>query len=230
MDLHRAAFIAGLQAMAPGATVIPTSFSVGVRAYPHTFSSTIYGPLLSFAPLAGTTDLDLGTLSYPHPYPSWFKECRVLDYIFQIQIPGALGAPSAALNYIITRVDLLPGAPSIIEPALGPARLPSIAGRDALLPQAGVGVTPVISWSAPTLGTPTRYTVVIHDLSGGALTRASITVSGNSVTIPPLVLVPGSVYVAAIVAIWEPNFDFTAPNRVTAPRDLVPLFTAPFAP
>jgi hypothetical protein len=78
---------------------------------------------------------------------------------------------------------------------------------------------------------PTRYAVTIYEQGGaGVSARASITVTGTSFTIPPLVLVPGSVYFAVIFAISEPNFDFASPNRLTAPRDQVPFFTAAFAP
>lgn len=231
MDLHRSEFLALLPTMAPSATVTSGTFTVAVRAYPRTLSSTVTGALLNLVAPAGTGDLNLGPLSYPRPFPAWFTECRALDYVVWAKVPGALGVSGTTIMLNASRLDPLPSAPAVIAPLLGPVSLPKIAGRDALLPQGGVGLTPTLSWSAPSLGAPTRYAVTITELTGGGyVARASITVTGTSVTIPPLVMVPGSVYVAVIAAISEPNFDFAAPNRLTAPRDLVPFVTAPFAP
>jgi hypothetical protein len=232
LDLRRSEFAAAFPAMFPTARQLGTpGFTVSLRAYPRTLSSALFAPLLTFTPPAGTTDLDLGTLTYPRPYPAWFTEVRVTDVSYQQEVPGAFGAAGFSGVFTLSRIEPLSGAPAVIAPALGPPRLPLIAGRDLLRPQGGVGLTPTLAWSAPALGTATRYLVTINELSGGGVaSRASLTVFGTSVGIPPLVLVPGSVYYATILAVAEPNFDPARPNRLTAPRDQVPLLTAPFTP
>jgi hypothetical protein len=106
-----------------------------------------------------------------------------------------------------------------------------VAGRDALVAQSGVGLTPTLAWTAPALGAPTHHFVTIYEDVGGTLTaRAILVATGNSVRVPPRVLVPGSVYFAAIVAYDEPGFDLAAPLRVTSPRTMMPSYTALFTP
>jgi len=231
MDLRRSQFTAGYANMAPAGVVTPAAFNAYVRSYPRTPSSTLYANLLSFLAPLGTADLDLGTLIYARPFPPWFTEVRVLEQAITVRIPAALGSSEITFSTFLTRHEPLPGAPNPIVPLLGPARLPRVAGRDALLPQGGIGLTPTLSWSTPALGTPTRYVVSIFDLAnGGFAVRAQITAIGTSVAIPPRVLVPGGVYLAQITAYVEPGHDLSAPNKVTFPRDMVPLYTAPFAP
>ncbi|HEY6105499.1 MAG TPA: hypothetical protein VIV59_05935 [Anaeromyxobacteraceae bacterium] len=94
-----------------------------------------------------------------------------------------------------------------------------------------MGLTPTLSWSAPQLGAPTHYIVQLYEVAGGSLAgRGSVYVRGTSATVPPLLLQAGRVYVANVLSAVEPNFDFAAPQRYTVPRELVPLFTAPFTP
>lgn len=73
--------------------------------------------------------------------------------------------------------------------------------------------------------------VAIYEMgTGAASARATIVTTGTSIAVPPLVMMPGGVYYAIITAYAEPGFDFAAPLRPAAPREYVPLVTAPFAP
>lgn len=233
LDVRRSQFAALLPSLAPSATPSWSSSTVAVRAYPRTLTSATYASLVSVPSAtyaAASTDLNLGVVSYARPFPAWFVEARSFDYLAFVKVPAALGAGAASVAVSGGRLDPA-GATDPIAPTLGPVRLPLVAGRDALQPQAGVGLTPTLSWSPPATGAATRYVVAIVELVNGSYsTRATLILPGTSIVVPPRVLVPGSVYVAVISAYDEPNFDFAAPLEITLPREFVPFVTAPFAP
>jgi hypothetical protein len=234
-DVRRSQFAALLAGVAPGGSAALGDVTLAVRAVPWTPSSSSPRPSLlsaSVPPSAG--DVNLGTLSYGRPFPSWFTELLEVTWLATVDVPAALGAPAASVTYAAQRVEWTTGAPSVIAPTLGPARLPSIGGQDAAQPQAGVGLTPTLSWSAPALGVPTRYSVTLTELpavAGSAPTvRAWFSVASSSIAIPPGLLEVGKVYFAVVWAVREPNGNPAAPHRPTVPRESAPMVTAPFTP
>lgn len=231
IDLRRSQFATAFAGAGPAGVVTYSGTTAQVRAYPRTLTATNYATLLSLVPAPGTTDLDAGALGYARPFPPWFLEVLALDHTFGVRIPAALGASGVTFTGVYPSTRPLPAPPGPIVPTLGPAQSPRVGGRDALVAQAGVGLTPTISWAPPALGAPTYYWVTLYEsVSGTLVARASVVTPQTSIAVPPRVMVPGSAYFANIVATYEPNFDFAAPTRSTAPRDQVPMFTALFTP
>ncbi|HET9554498.1 MAG TPA: hypothetical protein VFP50_16155 [Anaeromyxobacteraceae bacterium] len=231
--VRRADFSTLLPEVAPGGATLST-ITVTVRAVPRTWGavSSVSAELLRVN--LPPADVSLGTLSYGRPFPSWFMELRDVGWNVQWQAPAAFGASAVSGSAFGQRVEPAAGAPANVAPALGPARLPRIGGLDAAQPQAGVGLTPTLTWSPPLLGAPNRYEVSLSELpvapAGWPAQRAWFSVAGTSLALPPGVLVAGKVYLATVYAVREPNRDPAAPLRITVPFELAPLITAPFTP
>jgi hypothetical protein len=92
-----------------------------------------------------------------------------------------------------------------IQPVLGPPVSARINGQDLLVDRAGVGLTPTLSWGAPTLGTPQRYRLSIDriaNVNGTTRAQARFTVdtAQTSVTLPAGILTAGQSYVVQLNA------------------------------
>lgn len=101
-------------------------------------------------------------------------------------------------------LSALTGSP--ITPLLGPVRSPTINGLDLNQPQTGVGLTPVIAWLPPSLGTATRYTLSVYSLETiGTDTRVRSSrdyiTRATSVRVPQGVLTPGNPYLVQVSSI-----------------------------
>lgn len=231
-NVERSAFAAMLPDMAPAGTLEITSSSVSVRAVAHGLLGVgAAGVTVAAASLpTGTDDIDLGTLTYPVPFPAWFSVVRSTQLFLTANVPAALGAPAGSLTFVWAKNELLAGAPVNVRPSVGPARLPRIDGFDAQLAQPGVGLTPTLSWSPPSIGAATRFTVSVYEQKAQPALRGTITVVGTSVVLPPGMLEEGKVYVAVITTAYEPGWDAAAPNRHPGTGEAVPSFTAAFSP
>ncbi|MDC0747000.1 hypothetical protein [Polyangium mundeleinium] len=123
-------------------------------------------------------------------------------------------------------VEELTGKP--LAPTLGLPQNIKVAGKDTPYDQVttGVGTTPEITWTAPALGSPTRYRVSVvdttdlTDANGTLSTRrtiANVYVKSPNVTLPEGILQPGKFYFIQISATVRDNDDFAAPFK-NAPR------------
>lgn len=234
VDVRRSEFAALLPDVQPGGAATLSTITVTVRAVPRAWGaiSSVSAELLRAR--LPPADANLGTLSYGRPFPSWFMELRDVEWTVGWQVPAAFGASAVSGWDIGQRVETVGSAPANIAPALGPARLPRIGGQDAAQPQSGVGLTPTLSWSPPSLGAPTGFAVSLIELPAvagtGTTQRAWFSVAGTSLALPPGVLAAGKVYVATVYTVREPNRDPAAPLRVAVPFEFTPMITAPFTP
>jgi hypothetical protein len=131
--------------------------------------------------------------AYGDPYPAaWTRIAwlRFWRYRF-IQLPGA--QPLAVYARLFAYQDLasLPAGTSI-EPLVGLVVNPLVSGMPAggAGTVGGVGTTPIVSWSAPTIGTANRYQLIVDNVtvqSGAtALKRVALfDTSRTQVEIPP---------------------------------------------
>jgi hypothetical protein len=212
-----------------GMTFTRRPVGVGVRASPrHPLANPFITLLSTFVV---SQDTDYGTLTYPRFLPDWFTEFRDVQAGFDVTMPAALGAPALTMSFLPARVERVADAAAVVKPELGPPRSPTVAGRDALLDQGGVGETPRLAWSPPALGTPNRYSVTLYDRTAASPVQAlSALTPETSLVVPPGLLQPGHVYFAAIHAFVEPGFDWAAPRRATVPLSGWPTVTAAFTP
>jgi hypothetical protein len=241
----RSAFETHLPAMGPpGMTTTDASahtLSIGASAHPL----TIPAPLAAGTPRLLTMSFPIGggdlVADAPLVYgqflasPLW-TEWREAE--FTAHVSYAVGAAAPLVEHaVVGRREQLPGT-TPIAPVLGPVQAPVIGAVSAFTtPPPAVGFTPTFSWSAPTTGTPTRYTLTIYRLQDQAGTTISTrvgswTTGGLQVTLPAGVLVPEGSYYARIVATATTGDSFaTDPFRTSSPlSSYATTLTAPFTP
>jgi hypothetical protein len=160
------------------------------------------------------TDVDAGNISYGNPYPSTWP--LFAEFTHWVRVPFTLpGTTTAGYVYGANIVynTTLPTSTSAVVPTIGPVRSPTIAPfgssttNNLLANVSGVGLTPVIQWQSPSIGTPTAYAIAISQLSAaGTVTTVESTATlwtggtVNSIQIPPGVLTAGQTYVIRIIA------------------------------
>jgi hypothetical protein len=175
-----------------------------------------------------STDVDYGTVAYGQFLGAPWQEVRELTFFANY----AFGTSIFELPFYQS-YELMPATGDVV-PVVGPPRSPKVQGLDAFQNQSGVGLTPVISWSPPSVGAPTSYQVSVA--SQDTTTRySSITVTvygATSLRIPPGYLVKGVGYqvsISSVQAPWDkvgiPPFRFGVPYATAGM-----LSTASFTP
>lgn len=239
VDWRRTQFEALQAGMSPDGTTDASAHSLRVEAVAH--------PLVSPAPVGATAplvrvelpaggDLDLGSLAYGQFLdPGLWRERLAVE--FRVHVSYLAQGASIPLDVIasIGWKEVLATAPSPSAPTLGPAGAPLIEGLDAFVARTGVGTTPTLSWSAPSLGTPSHYEVHLYELfeQGGAsvATRRGVFLTdATQVRFHAGVLTAGKSYFARLVARTAPGTFSTAPSRTSNTGAFAESLTATFSP
>ena len=116
-----------------------------------------------------------------------------------------------------------------------------VGGKDTPYDQvtAGVGVMPMISWSAPAMGTPTHYSVRVVDLTDKTLPDmttqrrrnvAFITTKGTSAEVPEGVMEAGRHYYFEVTAQVQDNDDLAKPFYHSSHSSYAQIFTGIVTP
>lgn len=200
--------------------------------------SSIYVDAQPFKPGTGSGAADLarfdappGTgnhnvqLQFGNPFPAtYFPRIAPVVYFFveqSLSLPDG-GTVSRSTGTNAGWVDTLSaGAAAPLQPRLGPPRDVQINGQSTAQNVTGVGVTPSMSWTLPSLGTATSYSVTFFEVavnaSGTSLVNrgvvGTILTANTSVRVPPGLLSSGKHYYARILARSEPG----APSVKTQP-------------
>lgn len=109
-----------------------------------------------------------------------------------------------------------------IQPTLGLPQNIKVAGKAALLDQitTAVGTAPVITWDAPSIGTPTHYRVAVIDLKDMTgldgtpsfrRTVATMYTKGTQVTVPDGIMQAGTNYYIQVTADMADAYDSSKP-------------------
>ncbi len=213
-----------------------SSFALIVQAVPHDTAfpnlPAYSGPrvrLLNMSvslPATGTiADTDYGPLSYGQYLDPLWKEYRFFVYTYSW---GASGSGS-----FFGAVPMSPAPSGTIQPIVGPVTQPRINGADAFAAQTSVGSQPVLSWSAPTLGSPTSYRLSVIDVNSpsGTPSVAAVVYTGTSFVLPAGALSAGHTYTATITAFQAPwDAMDAASNRSGEPQNSADCLTATFSP
>ncbi len=207
----------------------PKTHMLLVDAEPHTLtgipsmvSRTPDMMILSLP--SGTPDQDITTLTYGQFLPSFWVEFRQVHYKVGLSITAPGAATATELIGTIGRRDPLPASNGAVLPAITPPRSPMINGIDAFQSPAGVGTTPMFSWSAPALGTATHYVIEIASVvnSNGATAFepvAYLTTVSSAIRMPPGPLQAGTQYVGYLTAYFvTSDAPETAPYRYSIPN------------
>jgi hypothetical protein len=151
-----------------GSLRIDDSFGDGAVQVPEVSTQT-----LNLSPPFGnpTADLNFGSIAYPQFFDSHWAEA--VQFIYFYDVPLQLDETtrlaiqgSGYYRAFVPRAQL----PNPLVPQLGPPKAPQINGSDAFtFPFGGhAGAQPVISWSAPALGTASKYLLMVAPESGNA--------------------------------------------------------------
>ncbi|NTX53947.1 Ig-like domain-containing protein [Myxococcus sp. CA039A] len=199
-----------------------------------------FGSYASWFDLAFGTNLVPGQplvtqeLEFADPFPaSWTRfAANIAAGSMTYSVPregGGNTVPASVRFTVYTHAPFQEGAPLRLSPTVGPPRDLRINGlaatEDGLQ---GVGETPLVTWSAPVLGTPTSYTVRLYGLyptstnQTGRIQRAFFRTTETQLRLPPELLYPGGHYFLQVAsdvrtggAVSSPRFD--APWSATAP-------------
>jgi hypothetical protein len=234
---NRPAFDADIRARSPGSQ--PTNYSIlAASVLPDAATRGLYGPapdLVIFEP-GFVTDATTVTAAWPYGDPYPVTATRTVTAIYSTHRFIQIGAATPLAVFAEIQVDhdraTLPPQ-STISPLIGAVVDPKVAGDDAFGSLAGVGLTPTLSWSAPAIGSASRYYVrvfQIEDVGGATEITAQVAfleTSETSVVVPPDVLEPGASYVFEIGARASPNHDpDPAPLGASLPEGFATITTA----
>jgi hypothetical protein len=145
----------------------------------------------------------VASFSYGNPFPASYG--LILQGLSRFRRSYTMGAATGNATGDISFM-MAPTASSTLAPVLGTVQAPTIAGRDAITDQSGVGLSPELHWSPPSLGTPSLYRLVfiraVADAAtlGGALAGVVYT-TNTDIVVPPGILSPGETYVIRFSAI-----------------------------
>lgn len=215
-NLHAADFEALSSWMNPAATPLGLTFYVDASAHatspaPRSLWGTPDMLYLVLAP--HTANVDLGTLTYGQFLGPLWHEFVWAGYQWSVPVT-ALGATTPQPLQVGTSSAYPAGqVPTAYAPVLGPPTTLTIVGLDAYQEQANVGLMPVLTFGAPSLGSPTSYAIKWFQATVTPAGRTRLTPiatqllfpdSGQttaSVALPSGVLMAGSQYLALITAI-----------------------------
>ncbi len=211
-DFRLSQFVAATQIPAGGFTNAGIQYGVNVEGSSIPTSQGLpfqpQADFLSFSPPSSTTDQVSGQMTYGIPAGYPFFPYGFISYFPNVgfAFPGTSAGPSTvryAGMQVITPVGTLCSGP--VVPTLTPVRAITLNGADASQALTGVGLTPLVAWSAPAVGTPSRYTVTVTQFYVSGVTTlgtvvGSFTTRDLSLRLPPGVLSSGKTYSLEIVA------------------------------
>ncbi|MDP3232523.1 MAG: fibronectin type III domain-containing protein [Myxococcales bacterium] len=159
---------------------------------------------VAFARLRSGHPNALGRIVYPDVFPA---EDLLAMYTLRLPVPVTVGAVSA--NVMTTHTVTTALRPTLeFVPKLGLATGLAINGAPSVgFARAGVGLTPTVSWTPPSLGTVDHYELRVMTLDTQSVTPGWMVVNRpfstthESFVIPPQTLMPGRAYVVVLSAL-----------------------------
>jgi hypothetical protein len=169
------------------------------------FSLLGFGQLFEPGPVL-TTNTNFGNISFGNPYPAaWHLFYAYSDYVAMHFGPSFSVVGGSGLTAAVRPVLTTP-----IAPTLGPPTGAKLNGTSFFLDQTSSNLTPTISWSTPSLGTPTFYSVGIFNLSPkfpASPIVLSLSTTSTSVIVPAGLLQSANSYAFEIAAEHLPGLD-----------------------
>jgi hypothetical protein len=139
----------------------------------------------------GGVDLNVGAVTWAQPVPAWDSFVLVqssydvpMTITFQDNstTPSKIDTAHATYTaYSSTTVPMVGSAfaNSALTPTLSAPRAPLLNGTSAFTAQANISATSRLSWTAPALGTPGYYLVVIYEVVPQTLDNGNPVQDGN---------------------------------------------------
>lgn len=187
-----------------------------------------FGVYAGFPDLAAAYNFNPGQgnyvvkLEYGNPFPSRWSRPLIsgASILVPFSVTQADGTPSNAAYYsarAMTQEVLKEGVVQTATARVGAPREPRINGMDATGSVSGTGTTPLLSWSAPGLGTANWYQVQLFELhatSSGDTARVfkgSFYTPQTQLRLPSGILVAGKSYFVQMTAYDIPALRPEAP-------------------
>jgi hypothetical protein len=215
-------------------TVAPTVTTKSVQAVAFAAASTDVAespPIFSFTQPADTSaSVDFGTVTTSDPYPPACKRLvRVqVSHTAEYMYNGKTGTLTCNVGRVMTKGTAEAGT---VTAQLGPVTNVKFDADDAAT-DTTISPVPLVSWSAPTLGTATDYEVQVYEaVSGGSvLTFSSVlrlVTKSTSVRIPAGYLLGQRQYVFVIRARNREGVDIAkTPQRAGTQSSFAEQLTA----
>lgn len=207
LDIDEASFSAASADFTAGsAATLTAEFTAGPRAL-HERGGDGLAFVWGWYPQPGVAAARPNPVSYPNPFPSSWGTTVRLQYGNTISRLGT-GAlePRRYFSGVSMTVPIQALASQVVS-TLSPPRDVQLNGMPFGTAQATVTRTPTITWSAPAVGTPTRYFLRVEQLqvsqsrTTGRLAALFHLLPGDtSFTLPPNVLLTGQSYVITLTA------------------------------
>jgi hypothetical protein len=241
-NLKMSQFAALAGAVHPGGTpsaTLPASLTVFALQHPAPVLDLQRNQQATLARLLITpqlaTDVDYGTLTYGRLPESNWTEYVQLTYSYDFPLPALGGVSPGSGQETYVKTALISSAPTVFAPALSPPTSPRHGTADAFQAQAGVGLTPTVSWAAPSTGTPASYTLSFFFFDGpltdGVLTDVTVVgLTETSFKVPPGMLTQGFTYFGAITATTVPSAAGAPVLETAIGGDSVSVDFGPFQP
>ena len=223
-----AAFVDLFSSMGPGTATTTQSGSrlVASPADPSWGVLTAY-PTLAGARIESTSAVTLSA-SFESPFPSHWHQYEVdtLNAIFDLRGDGTLFATARAQT-VSEPGRVSQGA----TPRLSAPAMPTLDDMSMSTTLINVGMTPLVAWQPPTLGSADGYEIRIEELSPGNRIAATFYTTDTSLVLPDGVLKKDGLYIAILAARSTPGLDQSfSPLRQTIPSARAEYVSAPFSP
>jgi hypothetical protein len=170
-----------------------------------------------------TTNTDFGKIPYGNPFPAAWPLFDGYAWLATTNYTAPGATNSAPWSTLVDGVNTtLPTSTSPIKPLVGVVTNPTINGQNFFVDQTGVGLTPTLKWSPPSLGRATFYEVDIvqfSNIGGNTIPTAVITVRTQItvLTIPQGLMSAGQGYAFVIRAWYVPGLNFTKTPFMSGP-------------
>jgi hypothetical protein len=214
--------------------VAPTVTSKSVQGVAYAAVSTDVvesPPLFSFTQPADTAaTVSFGTVGHGDPFPAaWKRMVRVqVSNLAEFTYNGKTGSLTAVVGRVMTKAA---AEAATVDAKLGPVTNVKFDADNALT-DTTISPVPVVSWSAPTLGTPTDYEIQVYEAvsSGASLSFSSVVrlvTKSTSVRIPAGYLLGQRQYVFVVRARIREGVDVsTTPLRAGTQSSVADTITA----
>lgn len=222
VDYRAASFEAMALAAHPSATAGTNSLNLGILPGYDVFGAYAGWPdLVLMTSSAGRGDI-APVFTYGSPYPANWSQFLTGQTLARVRysVPLASGGTSTPRTFSVFTYVQQPAGSGPIAPQVGPPRELLLNGSLAWDVLTGVGETPLLSWTAPSLGTPTSYAVRVYELyatSTGGTNRVQVTnltTNQTQLRLPPGVLTLGKHYYLQVTAVFQPGEDLSRPYMI----------------
>lgn len=188
-------------------------------------------PLFSFIePADNAASVNFGTVGHGDPFPtSWKRMVRIqVSNLVEYMFNGKTGTMTAVVGRVLTKAAAEAGT---VDAKLGPVTNVAFDGHPALIDES-ISPVPLVSWGAPTLGTPTDYEVQVYEAvsTGPSLAFTSVlrlVTKSTSVRIPAGYMLGQRQYVILVRARIREGVDVHAtPLRAGTQSSVADAFSA----